>query len=50
MKQIVTRMLKGTRSTHLADFLQLLDVSQYDEEGISYAMPDHWHTSKQSPW
>ena len=50
MKQIVTRMLKGTRSAHLADFLQLLDVSQYDEEGISYAMPDHWHTSKQSPW
>lgn len=50
MKQIVTRMLKGTRSAHLADFLQLLDVSQYDEEGMSYAMPDHWHTSKQNPW
>ena len=50
MKQIVTRMLKGTRSAHLADFLQLLDVSQYDEEGMSYAMPDHYHTSKQNPW
>lgn len=50
MKQIVTRMLKGTRSAHLADFLQLLDVSQYDDEGMSYVMPDHWHTSKQSPW
>ena len=50
MKQIITRMLKGTRSAHLADFLQLLDVSQYDDEGMSYVMPDHWHTSKQNPW
>lgn len=50
MKQIVVRMLKGTRSAHLADFLQLLDVSQYDDEGMSYAMPDHYHTSKQQPW
>ena len=50
MKQIVTRMIKGTRSSHLADFLQLLDVSQYDQEGMSYEMPDHYHTTKQRPW
>ena len=50
MKQIAIRMFKGTQSAHLADFLQLLDVSQYDEQGMSYVLPDHWHTSKQSPW
>ena len=50
MKQIVTRMFKGEKSAHLADFLQLLDVSQYDEAGISYSLPDHYHTSKQNPW
>ena len=50
MKQIITRMIKGEKSSHLADFLQLLDVSQYDQEGMSYEMPDHYHTSKQRPW
>ena len=50
MKQIVTRMFKGEKSAHLADFLQLLDVSQYDEAGISYSLPDHYHTSQQNPW
>ena len=50
MKQVVTRMIKGEKSSHLADFLQLLDVSQYDLEGMSYEMPDHYHTSKQRPW
>ena len=50
MKHIVLRTIRGPRSTHLTDFLQLLDVSQYDRAGMSYRMPDHFHTLRQSPW
>ena len=49
-KQLLARRIKGARTSQLTDFLQLLDVSQYDQEGMSYEMPDHYHTSKQRPW
>lgn len=32
------------------NFSQLLQISVYDEGGLSYKMPDHVHASKSSPW
>ena len=32
------------------NFTQLLQISVYDEEGLSYRMPDHVHTAKSSNW
>ena len=37
----------GIRSDN---FSQLLQISVYDEGGLSYKMPDHVHASKQSYW
>ncbi len=37
----------GVRSEN---FSQLLQISVYDEGGLSYKLPDHAHTSKSNPW
>ena len=37
----------GVRSEN---FSQLLQISVYDEGGLSYKMPDHVHASKSNPW
>ena len=48
-KQRMQRWFKkgGVRSEN---FSQLLQISVYDEGGLSYKMPDHVHASKSSPW
>ena len=32
------------------NFTQLLQISVYDSEGLSYKMPDHVYPAKSSPW
>ena len=52
-KQRLQRVLKrwfkkgGVRSDN---FSQMLQISVYDEGGLSYKMPDHVYASKSSPW
>ncbi len=40
-------MKGGIRSEN---FSQLLQISMYDEGGVSYKMPNHTYNSKSSPW
>ena len=50
MKQRLQRFLKNDQFIRSGNFTQLLQISVYDDEGLSYRMPDHVHTSKSSPW
>ena len=50
MKQRLQRLLKAEQVLRSENFTQLLQISVYDEEGVSYKMPDHVYTSKSSPW
>ena len=50
MKQRLQRVLKSSQLVRSGNFTQLLQISVYDEAGISYKMPDHVYTSKSSPW
>ena len=36
--------------TNLTDFMGLLRVSAYDEEGINYTMPHHAYAEKSGKW
>ena len=49
MQHLFKRWFKkgGIRSEN---FSQLLQISVYDEGGLSYKMPDHVYASKSSPW
>ena len=49
MQRVFKRWFKkgGVRSEN---FSQLLQISVYDEGGLSYKMPDHIHASKSNPW
>ena len=49
-KQRVLRRLAGTQKVRAHNFTQLLQISVYDEEGLSYRMPDHVHTAKSINW
>ena len=49
-KERVKRLLKGTPLIRAGNFTQLLQISVYDEGGLSYRMPDHVHTSKSIEW
>ena len=49
-KERVKRLLKGTPLIRAGKFTQLLQISVYDEGGLSYRMPDHVHTSKSIEW
>ena len=49
-KQRVLRRLAGTERVRAHNFTQLLQISVYDEGGLSYKMPDHAHTSESSSW
>ena len=49
-KQRVLRRLAGTQRIRATNFTQLLQISVYDEEGLSYRMPDHVSTEKSSKW
>ena len=49
-KQLSMRLIKDAQSIKSENFLQLLNISQYDDTGISYKLPDHVHTLKSSEW
>ncbi len=49
MKQRIQRRQKA-KLIRSENFSQLLQISVYDEKGLSYKMPDHVYTSKSSDW
>ena len=50
MKQRMQRFLKKTQVVRSENFTQLLQISVYDEGGLSYRMPSHVYTSKSIKW
>ena len=50
MKQRIQRALKGAGSVRSGNFSQLLQISAYDDYGLSYELPDHAKHSRSSPW
>ena len=50
IKQRVLRLVRTNKMVRSDNFTQLLRISVYDSEGLSYKMPDHVHTAKSSPW
>ena len=50
MIQRFQRLLRREDLVRASNFSQLLQISVYDEEGLTYKMPDHVHTSKSSDW
>ena len=50
MQQRFLRMMRKNQKVRADNFTQLLQISVYDSEGLSYKMPDHVYTSKSSPW
>ena len=50
LKQRLQRMMKSDQFIRSGNFTQLLQISVYDEGGLSYKMPDHVHSSKSSDW
>ena len=50
MKQRLQQFLKNTQLIRSENFTQLLQISVYDEDGLSYRMPNHVHTSKSIDW
>ncbi len=50
MKQRLQRFLKSDQLIRSGNFTQLLQISVYDEGGLSYRMPDHVYTSKSGEW
>ena len=50
MKQYIQRFLRTKQIIRSSNFTQLLQISVYDEKGLSYRMPDHVDTSKSSDW
>ena len=50
MKQRIQRLLKNRQIVRSENFTQLLQISVYDEGGLSYKMPNHVYTSKSIKW
>ena len=50
MQQRLLRLLRTNKMVRSDNFTQLLQISVFDGDGLSYKMPDHVHTSKSSPW
>ena len=50
MKQRLQRMLTNKQILRSDNFSQLLQISVYDDHGLSYKMPNHVHTSKSIKW
>ncbi len=49
-KQRIQRFLKNRQLVRSENFTQLLQISVYDEGGLSYRMPNHVYTSKSIQW
>ena len=50
MKQRYLRLVKNSQLVRSENFTQLLQISVYDEDGLSYRMPNHVHTSESIEW
>ena len=50
MQQRILRMLKGEKSVRRNNVSQLLQISAYDDYGVSYELPDHAKHSMSSRW
>ena len=50
LKQRFQRLLKNDQIIRSGNFTQLLQISVYDDGGVSYKMPDHVYTSRSNPW
>ena len=50
MKQRMARALKGGSMVRSGNFTQLLQISAYDDYGLTYELPDHEKHSLSSPW
>ena len=50
MKQRLQRMLKSDQFIRSGNFTQMIQISVYDEGGLSYKMPDHVHSTKSNDW
>lgn len=48
--QAIDRMRRDKKSIKAENFAQVLDISQYDDVGISYKLPDHVYSSKSGDW
>ena len=49
-KQRLQRRWSGAEALRATNLTQLLQMSVYDEGGLSYRMPDHVKAEKQNPW
>ena len=49
-RQRLLRRWSGTEALRANNLTQLLQISMYDEGGLSYRMPDHVKAEKQNPW
>ena len=50
LKQRLQRVFQREITLRSDNFTRLLQISAYDETGLSYNLPDHAHASKCSPW
>ena len=50
MKQHLRRFLTNKQIIRSDNFSQLLQISVYDDDGVSYKMPNHVYTSKSIKW
>ena len=50
MKQRLQRWLAGGQLVRAGNFTQLLQISVYDDYGVTYEMPDHEKHSISNPW
>lgn len=49
--RFMARLLPGVaRQNNYTNFTGLLDVSEFDEEGISYTLPDHVQAERSTRW
>ena len=50
MKQRIQRYLKSGVMVRADNFSQLLQISVYEESGLTYNLPDHVKHEKSHPW
>ena len=50
LKQRFQRLRKSQQVVRSENFSQLLQISVYDEQGMSYRLPDHVYSKKSSHW
>ena len=50
LRDRLIRLLTPEAAQRQGAFDQIFDATQYDEEGISYRMPDHVRATQSSPW